>query len=135
MTPIYQQVHEWSSKEFVWGYSDCMLSLCEWVERVKGFHPAEHIMYTYDSMGSCQRETGFFKDPVGTVDKFINFPKVSTPSKGDIAVIKVNMDGRVIPVGAMWLGKCWACKSEYKTTTLSPKMVEVLAIWSIGYEE
>lgn len=155
MNPLYQELHRWSTKPFVWGETDCITCLADWVMRVgganldadrgiPGIDPAALIRGTYDSRGSCQRETGFLRDPVKTVDEGLAtirssaglLSRVEIPTRGDIAVIVVtDGDGRRGPCGALWLGEAWACKGPTGTTTLSPMMVhEVLAIWSIGYE-
>jgi hypothetical protein len=140
MTPIYQELHTWRSKPFIWGETDCMLCLADWVQRVTGKDPAAHIRGTYDSRGSCQRETGFLRDPVGAVEACLatigGLPRVDAPRPGDGAVIMVQEpDGRVSPCGALWLGSCWGCKGPQGATTLCPRaVIDVLAIWGLGYE-
>lgn len=117
-----------------------MLCLADWVLRVRGVDPAAEIRGTYDSRGSCQRETGFLRDPVGAVENCLatigGLPRVGAPRKGDPAVIVVrDADGRLSPCGAVWLGSAWGCKGPNGTTTLKPRSVaEVLAIWGVGYE-
>ncbi len=69
MTPLYQELHRWAAMPFIWGETDCMLCLADWVLHVKGHDPAADIRGTYDCRGSCQRETGFLRDPVGAVEK------------------------------------------------------------------
>lgn len=140
MTPLYAEIHRWATMPFVWGESDCITVLADWVARVHGRDPMENIRGTYDSRASCQRETGFFRDPVGTIDAALEtiggLPRVDEPSPGDIAVIRVAEEGgRVSPCGALWLGTCWACKSQRGAITLRPDMVHgVLAIWGVSYE-
>lgn len=140
MTPLYQELHRWRSLPFIWGETDCMLVLADWIGRVRGADPAAHIRGTYDSRGSCQRETGFLRDPVGAVDRCLDtiggLARVKEPQCGDIAVIVIrDADGRVSPCGAVWLGTSWGCKAPTGATTLKPiAVLQVLAIWSVGYE-
>ncbi|WP_027237833.1 DUF6950 family protein [Leisingera caerulea] len=140
MTPLYRELHRWMALPFIWGETDCMLVLADWIERVRGADPAAHIRGTYDSRGSCQRETGFLRDPVAAVEGCLatigGLERVQEPRKGDIAVIVVpEADGRVSSCGAVWLGSAWGCKGQNGTTTLKPQAVlRVLAIWSVGYE-
>ncbi|UWQ59970.1 hypothetical protein K3722_07520 [Leisingera caerulea] len=140
MTPLYQELHRWMALPFIWGVTDCMLVLADWIERVQGADPAAHIRGTYDSRGSCQRETGFLRDPVEAVDRCLatigGLARAKEPQCGDIAVIVIrDADGRVSPCGAVWLGTSWGCKSPNGTTTLKPiAVLQVLAIWSVGYE-
>ena len=140
MTPIYREIHGWMGKPFVWGETDCMLVLADWIARVRGVDPASAIRGTYDSRGSCQRETGFLRDPVAAVERCLatigGLERVSAPRAGDMALILVREpDGRVSPCGALWLGEAWACKGPSGATTIKPQaVIEVLAIWSVGYE-
>jgi len=140
MTPLYHELHRWAATPFVWGETDCMLCLADWVLRVKGLDPAAHIRGTYDSRGSCQRETGFLRDPVGAVEKCLatigGLPRASKPQKGDVAIIVVReADGRMSPCGAVWLGSAWGCKGPAGTTTIKQRaVIEVLEIWSVKYE-
>ncbi|WIY23357.1 DUF6950 family protein [Parasedimentitalea psychrophila] len=140
MTPLYQELHRWAAKPFIWGETDCMLCLADWVLRVTGRDPAAAVRGVYDSRGSCQRETGFLRDPVMAVEACLatigGLPRVDTPQPGDMAVLMVrDPDGRCSPCGALWLGSAWGCKGPQGATTLSPQAVcDVLAIWGVGYE-
>lgn len=139
MTPLYAELHRWATLPFVWGETDCMLCLADWVHRVRGVDPAAEIRGTYDSRGSCQRETGFLRDPVAAVERCLasvgGLPRVPEPRKGDVAVIAYHDGERMQVAGGIWLGEAWGCKGPNGTTTLSPRMVvDVLAAWSVGYE-
>ena len=138
MTPLYRQLHEWAKQPFIWGESDCMTSVCDWIEKVRGFDPACDLRGTYDSRGSCQRETGFFRDPVGVVDRYFqaagDLPMTEDPRAGDVAIVQVQgADGRIDTCGAIWLGSAWGCKGPNGTTTIAPSVARVLGIWSVGY--
>ncbi len=141
MTPLYQELHRWMGLPFIWGETDCMLVCADWIERVRGQDPAAHLRGTYDSRGSCQRETGFLRDPIGAVESCLatigGLDRVDEPQRGDMAVIRVHEpDGRVSPCGALWLGSAWGCKGPTGATTLNPcAVVEVLAVWSVGYAD
>lgn len=140
MTPLYQELHRWATLPFIWGETDCMLVLADWIKRVRGADPAAHIRGLYDSRGTCQRETGFLRDPVAAVDACLatigGLDRVEEPEPGDIAVLMLReADGRVSPCGALWLGAAWGCKGPTGATTLTPRaVIEVKAIWSVGYE-
>ena len=140
MTPLYRELHRWAGLPFIWGETDCMMCLADWVLAVKGQDPAAHIRGTYDSRGSCQRETGFLREPVKAVEACLatigGLPRAERPEKGDVAIIVAQEpDGRMTPCGALWLGRAWGCKGPQGTTTLSPRAVpQVLAVWKVGYE-
>ena len=145
MTPLYRELHRWSALPFIWGETDCMLVLADWVKAVHGVDAAAHIRGTYDSRGSCQRETGFLRDPVGAVESCLatigGLERTKVPLKGDVAVIITkDADGRISPCGALWLGSAWGCKGPHGTTTINPKRAAPIlcpegkpAIWSVGY--
>lgn len=140
MTPLYQELHRWAGLPFIWGEVDCMLVLADWIARVRGQDPAAHLRGMYDSRASCQRETGFLRDPVAAVDACLatigGLPRAEQPAPGDIAVLKLrDADGRLTPCGGLWLGAAWGCKGPHGATTINPRAVlDVLAIWSVGYE-
>jgi Domain of unknown function (DUF6950) len=150
MTPLYRELHRWMSLPFIWGETDCMTCLADWIMRARGadllrgrytpgIDPAAATRGTYDSRGSCQRETGFLRDPITAVEKCLatigGLDRMDVPAMGDIAVVVLQeADGRVGPCGALWMGDAWGCKGPTGTTTISPKAVhKVLAIWSVGY--
>lgn len=145
MTPLYQELHRWAAVPFAWGEMDCMTCLADWVLRVRGVDPAADIRLTYDSPASCQRQTGFLREPVAAVERCLatigGLPRVLEPQAGDVAVIMARgPDGRLSPSGALWMGSAWGCKGPSGTTTLSPRVAAVVsddagpAIWGVGYE-
>ena len=138
MTPLIVELHRWMGLPHIWGETDCMMVLGDWVEKVTGIDPAADLRFTYDSRGSCQKETGFYRDPVGVAAKYFegvaNLKRGNDLRAGDVAII-IRLDGvRPEPSGAVWLGTAWGCKGPNGTTTLSPKLVQVQAFWSVGYE-
>lgn len=139
MTPLYQEIHRWRGLPFQLGHTDCVLVLCDWVHRVKGHDPAAHIRGMYDDWQSCERVTGWVRDPVGAVDALWDtiggLPRTQRPRPGDVAVIHAPSVDRFRPAGALWMGACWACKSRDGAVTLALDAVpQVMAIWSVGYE-
>lgn len=133
MTPIMQEIHGWLGTPFEMGERDCMLVLADWVKRVTGVDPCEDIRLTYDSKASCNRETGFFRDPVGTMAKFAAkaaLDPTNSPRRGDVGLV---IDPNAQAVGAICLGGHWAAKAPGGTTTFIPS--QILAAWSVGYTE
>lgn len=149
MTPLYAELHRWAALPHAWGQCDCMLVLGDWVARVRGVDPFAALRGTYDSPLTCERATGFLSDPVpvaarhlqggaglARVDLFDpadpDAPALlSRLAPGDIAVIRRRDDPRW-PMGALWTGRCWACKGPNGTTTLHPALVQPLAAWRVG---
>lgn len=136
MDLLYREINGWIGKPFIWGERDCMIVLGDWVQKVHGFDPVADLRFTYDSAGSCQRQTRFFTDPVAAVARFAEdicgFQRVEEPSKGDVGVLRVPVDGKMQPVGGLFTGHSWAVKAPMGASTIQPH--EVLAIWGVGYE-
>lgn len=146
MSPLYQELHRWQVTPFVWGEMDCVLSIADWVEKVTGKDPAEALRGVYDSRGSCQRETGFLRNPIDTVERCLatigGLPRVEKPAPGDIGIIMAHdAKGRLSPCGGLWLGEAWGFKTRNEdhggkgAITIKPILIpKVLAIWGVGYE-
>ena len=136
MDTLHRHINTWLSKPFIWGECDCMLVLADWVWLVTGSDPAKDLRYTYDSKFSCQRVTGFYSDPVGTVARFAEvnagLARTETPVKGDIGIVEVPVDGSIQMAGAIFTGKSWALKAPHGATTMRP--VRVVVAWSVGYD-
>ena len=137
MTPLYLEINRWLPLPFVWGETDCMIVLGDWIKRIHNIDPVEDIRGKYDSAMSCQRLTGFFTDPVSVVGKFAEQaslePRVGTAQRGDVGVLYHVSEGRMQPVGGLCLGKNWAIKAPTGATTLVP--FQVLAAWDAQYAD
>lgn len=138
MSPIFQELHRWMGMPHIWGQSDCITVLADWIEKVTGIDPMADVRMTYHDAGSCQRETGFLRDPITAVAKYVEgvagLKRGNELHVGDVAIIRRRDDQAQVPLGALWTGSAWACKGPKGATTLSPKLVEILAFWSVGYE-
>ena len=145
MSPLYQELHRWAGLPFIWGESDCVLCLGDWIARVRGVDPFAEVRGTYDSMGSCQRETGFFRSPVETVDRHfaaIGLARTDAPVAGDVGVLIIrDGDGRFSPVGGLCLGAAWGFKGRPVegdpmsgvATRHAWQVPKILATWGVGY--
>lgn len=138
MTPLYGEINRWMTLPFIWGETDCALVCGDWIASVTGTDPFDAIRMTYDSPGTCQKETGFLRDPVDAVGRYLEaagLPRTADPVKGDVGVVKVLLEGVVRPVTGLCLGDGrWAVKSPGGVTTLSPRAVlGVMQAWSVGY--
>lgn len=118
---------------FVWGKTDCMMVVADYILDVTGKDPAAQYRDTYFSRLDCARVTGFHKDPVGLFRRCINtieLEETNEPQDGDVGVINIlSNDGPVI-IGAICLGKNWGAKGD-KQAALIGKPIEVLAAWKI----
>lgn len=135
MTPLYAELNRWMGTPFIWGETDCIMVLCDWIKTVRGVDPASGDRFTYDDAGSCQRATRYFSQPVETLDSRFAPAGIRRGNElraGDVGLIKLPDERH--PVGGIWTGDCWGCKGPNGTTTVAPAVAEVLAFWSVGYE-
>ena len=137
MNDIFRALHEWKKTPFIWGHSDCATVVADWVQHVHGVDPIADVRGLYDDLASCERVTGFIRRPVETIGKHLDplgIKRGNELKAGDIGVIVNLGDSCRAATAAIWTGSAWAGKSESGCMTLSPKIVEVLAFWNIGYE-
>jgi hypothetical protein len=139
-TPLMLEAHRWMVLPTIWGQHDCMLSLADWYLRVHGFDPAAHIRFTYDSPATCQKETGFLRDPLSATRDIAEVHgglarKITPPVKGDIALLRLISDGRETCCGGMWLGRGWLIKGQPSGATLrtAGSILETMAVWDMRY--
>ncbi|MEC9434501.1 MAG: hypothetical protein VYD87_16475 [Pseudomonadota bacterium] len=135
MTPLYQELHRWAATPFAWGEADCILVVADWIARVHGIDLAADLRGSYDDAASCQRATGFLREPLRLTSERMagaGFEVTPAPVRGDVGVLLILLDGVPRPCGGLCLGDCWGVKSPRGVTTLSPK---VLRAWSVGYAD
>jgi hypothetical protein len=137
MSPLYIEINRWLPLQFTWGENDCMTVLADWIKKNRGVDPMEHVRGKYNSMLSCQRVTGFFSDPVSVMDSFVSKAGLEinegAPRRGDVGVLLCPSEGKLQPVGGLYLGYNWAVKAPQGATTLRPS--QVLASWGMDYED
>lgn len=139
MSPLYQEINRWIGMPFRWGETDCCLVVADWVKRVTGREVAADLRQTYSDQGSCQQRTGYMSNPLKVAARCMEtvggFARTESPVAGDVALIKVLLEGRVTAVGAICLGRSgWAVKAPRGALTLrGTEILGVMRAWSIGY--
>lgn len=140
MNLLTQEINRWMGLPFEWGRTDCCLLLADWLIRALDLpeDPAGHLRFCYDSMASCHRLTGYLRDPVAVVggicEGVVGLARTDTPRRGDIGVVlTVGESGRQEAVGAIYTGTSWITKAPQGLTSYQP--LQVLAAWSVGYED
>lgn len=136
MTPLWLELNRWKATPWAWGVMDCMLSISDWCAANGWPDPAEDIRLTYHDRSSCQRVTGFLRDPLTVTERCFEtvagMSVVAVPQVGDVAVLQF---GQYEHVGAVWtdVGQ-WASKDENGVTFCQPSLVpRVLRVWGVGY--
>jgi hypothetical protein len=129
----YAHLHLWKATPFVWGVSDCMLAIADYLKSATGIDCAAHLRGAYNDMASCARLTGYHLDPVAAAEdcvRRIPLQRIESPQEGDVGVVIPDHSGR--GVGAIFLGRTgnWAVRGEAGLVIGRP--VKVLAAWSVG---
>lgn len=140
-SPLWAQFNRWITEPFVYGESDCCLSVADWVKHVTGVDVAADLRLTYTDLTSCQRETNWRRDPLGVttwcMEEVGSFERTAEPVAGDVGVLRALVGGRPVPFAGICLGEGhgWAAKAERGAVQIRGKdLVEVLRAWRIGYD-
>lgn len=131
MDALYAHLHRSMAQPFVWGQSDCMLDVADYLHLLTGYDCATRYRGLYSTALECHRLSGFLDDPVKPFSLCVGeFPltKTSEPKRGDVGVVSIVDDRRLRSVGAIYLGKNWAAKAE-QGLAIGPAR-DVLAAWT-----
>ncbi|QDC11713.1 hypothetical protein FHY55_19495 [Oceanicola sp. D3] len=130
-------MHRWAATPHVWGQSDCMLVLADWIQQVHGLDPAADVRGTYWDALSCQQVTGFMRDPMSVAVRYAEenagLSRGNDLRVGDVGLLRLADEPRWA-VGGMFLGSAWGFKGLSGAATRLPQLVQVEAFWSVGYE-
>lgn len=132
MDILYAHVNKWMAEPFIWGESDCMIVLADYLIALGYGDAASKWRGHYDSAASCQRVSGFIKDPVGVMTyaaESVGLKATSAPKRGDVGVVKISDQTGLKIMGAVCLGKNWAFKGHHSVVIGKP--IEVLAAWEV----
>lgn len=124
---IHAALKKWMREPFVWGKSDCMLSIADYLADAVGVDCGGRFRGMYASRTGCARISGFHRDPVRPfADCVAEIPLAETsgPKRGDVGVIE--MAGEV--VGALCLGAMWAARADRGLVIARP--TRVLKAWA-----
>jgi hypothetical protein len=131
MDKLYAHLHRSMAQPFVWGESDCMLDVANYLLLLTGRDCGKRYRGLYDSAFTCQKASGFLNDPVKPMAECAEeFPLAMTtePKRGDVGVVLVQDGRKVKATGGICLGRSWAVKAE--TGLAIGPAIEVLAAWS-----
>ena len=133
MDALYAELHRWMASPFVWGEDDCMLAIANYLIRLGYPDGGKRYRGQYDSALTCQRVTGYLVDPVKPMAECVaelGMRETKEPQRGDVAVVRFrDADNKLRATGAIFLGRNWAIRSEFKVVIQNK--VEMLAAWRV----
>jgi hypothetical protein len=113
MDRLYQHLHLSMARPFEWSQSDCMMDVANYLELLTGFDCGKRFRGLYSDAASCQRVSGFLKNPIKPfADCIAEFPlkETSEPKRGDVGVVTIFHERRQTACGGIFLGDHWAMK-------------------------
>ena len=112
MAELKRFLRELARRPFIWGVSDCELTLADWVLAVEGWDPAVDLRGTYEDEAGAAAVMAEAGGAVAMISRQLRRRPCADVRSGDIGLIEVmGADGTQI-VGAICIrpGR-WAAKS------------------------
>ncbi len=105
---------------FVWGESDCMMEVADWVRRRTGFDAGGLWRGRYADQDGCRaliRAAGGFVPAMRATASAAGLVETDGPQRGDIGVVLaeiVHLGRRRVrvPIGGVFLGRLWRIKVD-----------------------
>ena len=132
MDVLYAQLHRWMAEPFVWGETDCLMSLANYLVAAGYDDPGADLRGLYSDAVSCHKLTGFLRDPLAVVKprfEAVGLVPTDTPKRGDVGLLRIVSEGKQVVAGGVCTGDNWAVKGEHRLTIGKP--LEIIAAWSI----
>jgi hypothetical protein len=104
-------VEEMARTPFVWGRTDCIMSVASWVERVRGVDYAADLRGTYHDEAGCiavLKAGGGLPVIVARRMRAAGIGRTADPRPGDIAVVRAFG----VHIGAIRIGGQWIIKGS-----------------------
>lgn len=135
--PVFQEANRWLATPFVWGETDCMLMLADWVVAQTGCaDPCAAIRGIYRDPVGCEQLTGFLSSPMTVMGWYAvraGLQPTAVPRRGDIGLVSVALAGRrALVCGALCLGTHWLLRTEADGAwVLAHDRVTLRAAWHV----
>ncbi|MFN3834643.1 MAG: DUF6950 family protein [Glycocaulis sp.] len=133
MSPLYARLHLWAVTPHEWGFTDCYMTLVDWVRDETGHDAGEALRGSYGNPDLCPIARRLRADPIPVADDLlaqIGLQRTDAPLPGDVGIIRHR--GQRHLFGGLCLGENWASKCE-SDGVLIARPLEVVAAWSVDY--
>jgi hypothetical protein len=123
-----QTIDAWRRGSFVWGESDCLLSVGDYTHAARPDTPdiAARFRGTYDTEEGAMAHVLAYEGCDGLLDLF-GLPRTENPIRGDIAVIYTGET----EIGALCTGDTFVLRLERGTVEVNARFIDLIAAWSI----
>lgn len=125
--PVAQELRRWLAEPFVWGETDCGLSILAYAERMSGrAYDGAHLHTYRDARGAAEflREQGGYQAYVDRVLTTLGWETTQEPRRGDVGMLRLTM-GLGLTM-CLCLGGAWAARGDRETIIIKGA---ALAAW------
>ena len=126
MDRVDRTLAEWRRGSHVWGVSDCLLSVGDYLAAAGHLDVASLFRGTYDDEAGAMRHVDDHGGHAGLID-LVGLPLTGKPDRGDVAVIDLGE----VEVGALCTGEGFAVRLERGTVEINRRFVRVVAAWKV----
>lgn len=114
------ELRKWASQPFVWGMTDCGLSVLAYAERVTGKAYEQHDLHQYTNEAEAAaflRSRGGYLTYCSHVMSGLGWAKTKVPARGDVGLIKLGIG--IGLTASLCLGDgVWAARGDRETIIL-----------------
>lgn len=92
--PVATELRRWSAKPFVWGKTDCGLSILAYAERVTGKVYRRHDLHDYTNEAEAAaflRRWGGYLTYSSQVMSELGWTRTRAPCRGDVGLVKLGV--------------------------------------------
>lgn len=126
---VDRTLQAWRQGEFIWGTSDCLISLADYVFDLTGYDGGEPFRGRYDDEAGAWRLLEQHGGGIAVFDRAPVLERTDAPARGDIVFFDV---GDSQPIGALCTGRGIAARRDRGTAEIGMRFVRIVAAWKIG---
>ena len=129
MDIVDETLHQWRSTSFVYGQSDCMLSIGRYLARTGHKDVTSRFIGRYDDHEGAQQIMADHGGVEGLMELAGAEPHYGTPDRGDVVEVVYVEDGDRMGVGGLCTGGMVAVRLERGVIEVRLGMVEIGGVW------
>lgn len=117
----------WRRGGHVWGQSDCLLSIGDYIAAAGGTDVTGLFRGTYDDEAGAMAHVERYGGHDALID-LTGAPRTDAPGRGDVAVIDTGEN----EIGALCTGEGFILRLERGVIEINARFVTVLAAWKVS---
>lgn len=126
MTDIVDEtLRNWGRGSHIWGKTDCMLSVADFILEVTGIDYGVRFRGRYDDEAGARAAMAAYGGPVALLD-YTGLATLAGPRRGAVCVVETNGGDRI---GALCTGDAIAVRLERGVVEVSVKLINVIKYW------